>query len=375
LKKANFIVTLLSAYIIIAFTWWIYAHYKNNNTIYEQQVLITEYKCYEASFEMERLRDGDMFEDTTDAKNFFYSKYPDLELIYLDSIIPLNAFMVRPKLKTYIDLEDKYKRRFIMYLTEGIVMIMLLLWGIVKIYETFRKSLQLRKLQSNFLLSVTHELKTPIAAVKLYLETLIKRNLSQDQTKQIAANAVGDINRLQSLVENLLLSAQIDSNKLTLNFTKENLSELITSVAHKFALPRNLNERMQLDIKPDVYALIDKSAIEMLMNNLLSNAEKYSEGPLVIKITLNCDDKYINLQIADNGIGISKNDKKLIFSKFYRSGDELTRKTKGTGLGLFIVFNIVQQHKGQITVLDNKPNGSIFNIKLPKNYATQNFIS
>jgi signal transduction histidine kinase len=132
---------------------------------------------------------------------------------------------------------------------------------------------------------------------------------------------------------------------------------------------------MQLDIKPDVYALIDKSAIEMLMNNLLSNAEKYCEGPLVIKITLNCDDKYINLQIADNGIGISKNDKKLIFSKFYRSGDELTRKTKGTGLGLFIVFNIVQQHKGQITVLDNKPNGSIFNIKLPKNYATQNFIS
>lgn len=375
MKKANIIVALLATYILIAFTWWTYAHYKNNQTIYEQQVSLTEYKCYEASFEMERLRDGNMFEDTTDAKNFFYSKYPDLELIYLDSIRPLDSFMVRPKLKTYVDLEDKYKRRFIMYLTEGIVMILLLFWGIVRIYETFRKSLQLRKMQSNFLLSITHELKTPIAAVKLYLETFLKRKLTEEQTKQIATNAVGDINRLQGLVENLLLSAQIDNNKLSLNLTKENLSELITNIAHKFALPRNLNERMQLNVAPDVYAFIDKNAFEMLMNNLLSNAEKYCEDELFIKITLNCDDKHINLQIADNGIGISKNDKKLIFSKFYRSGDELTRKTKGTGLGLFIVFNIVQQHKGQITVLDNKPKGVIFNIKLPKNYATQNLIS
>ncbi|MFN4083939.1 MAG: sensor histidine kinase [Bacteroidia bacterium] len=365
MKKANITLILVSAYVLIAFAWWTYAHYKNTITIYEQQVQLTEYKCYEASFEMERLRDDDLFEDTTDAKNYFISKYPQLELIFIDSIVPLNGFMVRPALETYQHLENTYKRDFIMYLIEGIVIMLVLLWGIIRLYSTFKKSLDLQRQQSNFLLSVTHELKTPIASIKLYLETLKKRKLNEEQISTIVNNSSKDINRLQNLTENLLLSAQMDGKKFELIKSYINISELIEQSVQKYVEPRNLNQNFTISVERNIYGDFDKNAIEMLVYNLINNAVKYSGKEPKIGVSLKKVANFVELSVSDEGIGINETEKKQIFKKFYRSGNEITRKTKGTGLGLFIVFNIVQLHNGEIDVKNNLPQGTVFTIKLP----------
>lgn len=365
MKRANIIVFLVSAYVLIVFSWWIYTIYENIYTLYEQQVKLTEYKCYEATFEMERLRDGDLFADTVDAKNHFYSKYPELELIFIDSVIPLNGFMIRPALSTYLTIERNYKRNFILYMLEGLIMVMILLWGINRIYSTFKKSIELQRQQSNFLLSVTHELKTPIASIKLYLDTLKRRKLNEEQTATILNNSYGDIVRLQNLAENLLLSAQLEGKKYTLDKSYINLSELLTQLVQKFTGPRALENNVFTDIEPDVYGNFDKNALEMIFYNLLNNAVKYADNIPEITVKLKKDKDFVEISFADKGIGISDEDKKLIFQKFYRIGNENIRKTKGTGLGLYIVHNLVQLHNGEINVQNNVPRGCVFIIKLP----------
>jgi len=370
LKKTGLIFTLLSVYIISAFAWWTYAHYLNSEKIYHQNINIKELQCYEATFDVQNARDDNYFEDTIDAKDYFYKKYPELELVFLDSIFPLNNFMIRPAKSTYVALEKSYQRKITMYITEGIVMLLLLFWGLKRIYTTFKNTLELKRQQSNFLLSITHELKTPIASLKLYIDTLQKRNLSTEQINTVLNNSTDDINRLEKLAENLLLSARLDSKKYELHKEKTNLSVLITNTILKFNKPREFGGDITLQIEPDVLIDVDKNAIEMLMYNLLNNAEKYADGNFNVKITLKKDTDNIELLIADSGCGIAEDDKKLIFNKFYRSGDEHTRKTKGTGLGLFIVYNIVKLHGGEINITDNKPKGVIFTIKLPVNYAT-----
>jgi signal transduction histidine kinase len=247
-----------------------------------------------------------------------------------------------------------------MYATEGIVMIILLFWGILWVYRTFEKSIKLNLQQNNFLLSVTHELKTPIASVKLYLETLLKRDLDKEQQHIILKNSINDTNRLSVLVENLLLSAQLETNHYEPLMTKINLSELLHKIIDKYAEPRNLQERIIKNIEHQVFITGDEFAIETVVINLLNNAEKYSDQN--ITILLKSDNKHIILSVSDLGIGILDDDKKRLFDKFYRVGEEQTRKTKGTGLGLFIVKKLAGIHHATIEVKNNYPNGTNFEI-------------
>ena len=111
----------------------------------------------------------------------------------------------------------------------------------------------------------------------------------------------------------------------------------------------------------------DEIAIKSIILNLLENAIKYSDENPDISIVLSSDQQQILMKISDKGIGISDKEKELVFNKFYRSGSEETRKTKGTGLGLFIVKYLVNQHFGKISIYDNQPKGSIFEIKFKNN--------
>jgi signal transduction histidine kinase len=239
-------------------------------------------------------------------------------------------------------------------------MIILLFWGILWVYRTFEKSIKLNQQQNNFLLSVTHELKTPIASVKLYLETLLKRDLDKEQQHTILKNSINDTNRLRVLVDNLLLSAQLETNHYEPLMTQINLSELINKIIDKYAEPRNLQERIIKNIEQQVFITGDEFAIETIVINLLTNAEKYSDNN--ITILLKSDNKHIILSVLDLGIGISDDDKVKLFDKFYRVGEEQTRKTKGTGLGLFIVKKLVKINHATIDVKNNHPSGTNFEV-------------
>lgn len=363
MNRAGIIFILLSIYILAAFGWWTYAHYRSSKIIYEQEFEQLNNLSYKATFDLQRAADEELYYDTLAMKKYFNLHYPQLELIILDKYDPLHNFMIKPSWESFLKIEKNYHKKVWMYILEGVVMMLLLFWGILTIYRSLRKEIGFKKRQSNFLLSITHELKTPLTAVRLYLETMRKRKLDEKQTTEIINNSLDEVDRLQSQVENLLLSAQLDSNAYQLQYQNVNLSELCAEYLVNFSRPRNLNDRLHSEIEEQIILKTDPNAIEMILGNLLTNALKYGGPDVEIWLKLKTKNEEIILSVIDNGPGISENDQKLLFNKFYRSGDENTRKTKGTGLGLFIVRHLVELHKAKIMLGSVDPKGTKFEIK------------
>lgn len=251
-----------------------------------------------------------------------------------------------------------------MVLGEGGVFLGLLMWGSFVTLRSIRKEVGLARQQKNFLLSITHEFKSPLASIKLYLQTLQRHDLDADREAAFIQGAINDTERLNNLVENALLANLIDHNGYSFNKEELNLSAFIRLLLQK--LP-GANQRNRIDgqIEDGISIFADRNAISVLFSNLLENAIKYSPADSTIRITLVKDRGQARLQFIDEGIGVPAAEKKNIFRKFYRIGKEETRKTKGTGLGLYIVKYIIDEHGGDITVADNTPKGSIFDVHLP----------
>jgi two-component system phosphate regulon sensor histidine kinase PhoR len=258
-----------------------------------------------------------------------------------------------------------YQSKTWMIIGEGSIFILLLLLGFWWIRKNISKELRLARMEKTFLLSVTHELKTPIAAVKLFLETLRSRKLSEDQQTKIISDALRETNRLQDLSENILLATRLDQRGNAILSEDVNFSETARHITHRMG---NLfpDYKIQSFITPDIIISSDHQLITALITNLIENAIKYSPKGSNITIKLTELSNAVKLQIIDEGIGISNEEKQRIFDKFYRIGNEDTRKTKGTGLGLYIVKNIVKLHSGVVSVTNNTPQGSIFEIVFPK---------
>jgi signal transduction histidine kinase len=266
----------------------------------------------------------------------------------------------------HIELRDAYKRQEWMILGEASVFVLSLLIGIVFINRGYHKEILAAKQSSNFLLSITHELKSPIASIRLGFETLQRKKLSEEQSHVLLKNGINDTDRLNNLVSDLLLSARLES---TYQLNTELLSleilidECVQLLKQKF--PSAIIKVNLIQEIPEILA--DYSAIRSVIINLLENAVKYSDGVPEINIELTSNNERCNIEISDKGIGIDQSERKKIFEKFYRVGNEDQRKTKGTGLGLYIVDQIVRAHNGSITVSSNQPKGTIFNVFLPFN--------
>lgn len=362
LTKTGVVFGIVTAYIIAAFAWWIVAHIRSSNKLYFSEKERLEVSCYKASSELNAALSQELFEDTVGARKYLNINFPELEVIFDDGDFPFEQFLIRPTQQAYHQLARQHDRTIRMYILEGVVMMGLLFWGIIWIFSNLQNKLKLKRQQSNFLLSITHELKTPLASIKLYLETLQKRTLDKEQSSTIIANSLGDVERLRDLVDNVLLAAQLDIHKYELTLRETNISELVQKTVNRFIIPRALQERVTLKLENDVYLTTDEGALEMVIGNLLSNAIKYSPLNGHVEITLRTDNGHVLLSISDEGQGISFEDKEMIFSKFYRTGNEQTRKTKGTGLGLFIVKNLMILLRGEIRVKDRLPKGSIFEL-------------
>ena len=261
-------------------------------------------------------------------------------------------------------LEEKLTKRMWMVIGEGTVFLILLILGVYVTQRAFKKEVALSYQQKNFLLSVTHELKSPLASIKLYLQTLLKRDLDKNKSEEIISNAINDTERLTNLVENILLSTQIDSSSYPIQKERINLSDLISDFLSKATDNLNANHQLMSTIEPDIYLNADKMSWVSILQNLLENAIKCSPHNSTITIDLTKTNNIINLSISDEGNGIANEEKSKIFKKFYRTENEETRRSKGTGLGLYIVKYLVEKHNGHISVKDNTPAGSIFEVTL-----------
>lgn len=264
-----------------------------------------------------------------------------------------------------LDINEKIvEKRIAMVIGEGFVFIVLLLIGLWKIRASVRKEFELSQRQNNFLLSVTHELKTPIAANKLYLQTIQKRNPDDAQREELLAKALKENERLEKLIDNILHAARVENRAMQPIKEEIELSHFLQNRINQF---RKRYPEAQIDLVglDKIMISFDIFMIETVLSNLIDNAVKYSPQSPQITVTAVRENNEIVFSVADKGIGISLEEQKRIFSKFYRVGDEEIRTQKGSGLGLYISQEFVKLHKGIIGFKSNKEKGSIFYFKLP----------
>ena len=259
--------------------------------------------------------------------------------------------------------EESFVQRKIMMITgEALVFFLILAVGVYFVRKTFNKELELAKEKKNFILSVTHELKTPIASSKLFAETILSRDISKEKRDDILDKIIKDQTRLEKLVENILLISKVEEHQLHLEREKVNCHEFIESVIKGLGL----SETAKFDIDSEMEIKIDRFYFTSVIQNLHENAIKYSTDKEEIVWSAHQLGNSIFIQIKDQGVGVPTNQREKIFDLFHRIGDENTRDTKGTGVGLYIVQKIVALHNGDIKVKDNQPQGSIFEIELPQ---------
>jgi signal transduction histidine kinase len=254
------------------------------------------------------------------------------------------------------------------YLLEGITMFLLIASGVIWIFIRIGRILSLSKQQNNFLLSVSHELKTPITAIQLAGQTLKinRKRLDDNNQNKLLEKVDSNSKRLNSLIDQMLLLTKLEGAQYEVNTEQINLKKLIDGVIDENISDLESHFKVINDVADDTFIRFDRLLIELCFSNLLQNAIKYSPNGGTIRFTEKSKGSYSMVSVSDEGMGISPSDKERIFEKFYRVGNEETRTSKGTGLGLYLVKQILTRHKGQIKVKDNAPNGSIFVVKLNK---------
>lgn len=316
-KRTTLIFTVLVGYIVLQFLWWeVLLVRQSNENIYKEQKIAAL--------------------STTDHR-----------IIIRDIAI----------------LEQKKMKRVYMIVGEGSVFLLILLLGVSLVRRSIKRETELANQQKNFILSVSHELKTPIAASKLQLQTLLKHELDREKQKQLLSNALTETERLHKLVDNVLLANQIENDNLALQKEHFDLSTLLQNTLNRYFQAQLDSGALRYEIEPGISYSGDKDLLPSVFINFVENAFKYSFENVEVEVVLKTHQGKPLLEVKDQGCGIVVNEKQKIFEKFFRSGDEDTRKTKGTGIGLYIVKRICDLHQAKITVLGNLPAGSIFQVQ------------
>jgi len=267
------------------------------------------------------------------------------------------------------EINSLESRKTAQYLGEGVTFFLLIVAGAVFVFRAVRRELRISEQQQNFMIAITHELKTPISVAKLNLETMQKRKLDEQQQQRLIQTTLEETNRLDALCNNMLLSSQIEAGGYMITNEETNISELIGKCVQDF-ITRYPQQKIEASIVPDIFINGDRLLLQMLANNLIDNAIKYGtkELPVIVVLSEEKNAQHpagkIIFQVKDRGKGIATGERDKIFNKFYRVGNAATKVAKGTGLGLYLSKKIAKQHNANISVTDNNPSGAIFTVTL-----------
>lgn len=269
--------------------------------------------------------------------------------------------------KKRADIVNAHQLNQAQYLGEGITFLALIIIGSIFVYRAVRRQFRLNAQQQNFMMAITHELKTPIAITQLNLQTIKRHKLDLPQQEKLIDATIQETGRLNDLCENILMATRIDSGHYKIQLETTNISSLVSETINR--MKSRFPKRVLIDtISDNLETLADPFLLQLLFSNLIENAIKYSPADKPIQVDLFKTTSGIKLLVIDQGNGIPASEKQKIFSKFYRIGNENTRKTKGTGLGLYLSQKIAIDHHSAITIADNQPTGSIFAIEF-KSYG------
>jgi K+-sensing histidine kinase KdpD len=250
-----------------------------------------------------------------------------------------------------------------MIIGEGMVFLLILFVGLWQIRKSIIKDRQLSERQNNFLLSVTHELKTPLASTKLYLQTLLKRDFEKQKRDELIQKTLLENKRLEAIVESILTATRLENRSFRAHNEWVQVDELLEEIV------KDCNERLgkswiQLQCATKVKIETDAFMFRTIFLNLIENAIKYASSGEKMIVFLEKTDFGVRVGTRDFGPGINKENQEDIFKKFVRIESEETRSQKGTGLGLFIASEFSLLLGGKLTYYPNKPQGSVFEVTL-----------
>lgn len=240
-------------------------------------------------------------------------------------------------------------------LSVGTVFLVIVLVGVILYLILAVKTINLNQRQSNFIDAVTHELKSPLASLKLYLQTLNRRPVSLEQQADFLRFMLDDVERLDQLINQLLDAARIDRRPAAREIEDVEISSLLRDCAEAVCLRHRVPEStIEQHLEPCVVRA-SQVDLDMIFRNLIDNAVKYADDDdphVVLTLRPAPDGQHVEIRVADNGRGIPPKARRMIFRRFVRLGSELERDKPGTGLGLYIVGVLVRRLKGKVRVLD-----------------------
>ena len=266
-------------------------------------------------------------------------------------------------------IEDLVARRTQTNLILIIALILLILGGVWLVFKNIKREVDLAQIKSEFVSNVSHELRTPLSLISLFAETLeMDRVKSDEKRKEYYSIISHEALRLSNIVNKILSFSKIEAGKRNFTFAQCDLNSIVDQVSesYKFHLQNNGFEFLVKRNPSPLTISADCEAISEAVINLIDNAMKYSKDIKQVQLTTGEDRNFIFVEVKDKGIGIAKEDQKRIFEKFYRVKSGLIHNTKGTGLGLSLVKQIMDAHKGVVSIESEPEKGSTFRLKFRK---------
>jgi len=252
-------------------------------------------------------------------------------------------------------------------LVGGIVLLIVLSTGMWLIFSKLNQQIRITRMYDNFIANVTHELKSPLASIQLYLETLESREVPRDRQVEFLHTMRKDAARLNNLINAILEISGLEDRKKILQLDVYDADPLLRALVEEAADQNRLpQEAYTVRGRAPRRIRADRNALRIMINNLFDNAVKYSRGQVRITVTLGCTQTRVFFEIADQGIGIPASQLKTVFRKFRRLDNPQSPSVKGTGLGLYWVRELVRLHRGTVSARsDGLGAGAVFRVELP----------
>jgi signal transduction histidine kinase len=253
-----------------------------------------------------------------------------------------------------------------MVLGEGGVFMALVLVALWLTYRSVKQEWALARQQRDFLLAASHELRTPLAGLKLHLQTARRPGIGPEQREGLLDTGLAEIDRLHKLAEKILLATRLEQERPAIRPEEQDPGPLVRAVVERAGATYGAAHHIETSLPAGLRTKVDGEAFRSVVENLVENACKYAQPGTTVQVGMVDMGATVELRVEDRGPGVPPAERSAIFRKFHRAGNEETRSTKGTGLGLFIVQRLVEAHGGRIECLPRPGGGAIFTASFPK---------
>lgn len=350
--------------------WWFALHRQQVELVYKGQVESLTLKAkLEAHHLGARPADSDTPELPADSPFLIQKSTKPGEHDAGHLLVPnWKQLSLRLKPEVAAQIEEKHRRRLVMVYGEGSMLILLTLVCVVMLFYLLWVEKRTRDEMETFFHAVSHELKTPLAGLRALLQTVSSRKLDETELHRYSRLGLKEISRLQSLIDNVLLANRLDRKKFQTGLHQISVVSEVEQFLKRRKRIFDLQEvEFAVECEADTLAVADPALLRNVLENLISNAYKYSTSDVRVSVRLHQDAEWCMIDVTDDGSGLNAEEQEEIFDKFQRGASGISSKKEGFGLGLFIARELVHMFGGQLTAKSDGPGeGSCFTIRLKR---------